>query len=522
MPFIGIIDTAGIQEFITRRFKLTSMVMSSRIIEEFNTPGGLFCETHETARYITGGGGNAIYYDTGNTNENIKAIFRQVSLDLQRKGYPVDIIGVICEQKDGESLRTLFQTAFHELETNKLTQQRNLSLQLPGCARPEVTAEDKDKPKLDKYVPAGYDMPKDFEYVVAESLPDDLTGHAEEFDLMAVVSIDMMQMGRHFNKWMKSPDITDKEILETLPKIYDSIKNRWDNAWQQSIDHLAACFGKTHKIYRNPKDKTRGITPKLSPDGKRYLPCRHLYQGGDDMMFVCDARLAFALTSEIAKYLEEADDNVPEPYRKVTCSIGIMIADSHYPFRRAHDLAGKIRNRAKAMAYSLDSESPPSMIDWWINRDASLTLPEPFYPGASQKPYLLNKSEYSIYRSGISWPWMENIQDSLQEFFADKHNKLKDMVSIAQQGENADEIKQLLKMPWNVNTDKNKESEDTYRPLPEQYAPFDLETGYDYSGESTPIIDIGEIFDIYYPLTVSADSSDYEVTEQESLEEVNA
>ena len=84
---------------------------------------------------------------------------------------------------------------------------------------------------------------------------------------------------------------------------------------------------------------------------------RPLIADGDDVTFVCNARLARGLTeaylSAVQGYAEAHPDDTKETYS--SCA-GICIFHSHYPFARAYELAEQACDSAKRKAHSADEE----------------------------------------------------------------------------------------------------------------------------------------------------------------------
>jgi hypothetical protein len=79
-----------------------------------------------------------------------------------------------------------------------------------------------------------------------------------------------------------------------------------------------------------------------------YLPFRPIISGGDDMTFVCDGRIAHALTLNYLRAFKQA-----------------TIVRTHYPFARAYDLAKDLMENAKrARRFHKWKEEEIGALDW--------------------------------------------------------------------------------------------------------------------------------------------------------------
>jgi hypothetical protein len=102
---------------------------------------------------------------------------------------------------------------------------------------------------------------------------------------------------------------------------------------------------------------------------KQYFPFRPLIFGGDDLTFVCDARIALDLT---AFYLRELEKHNLTDGRPLYARAGIAIVKSHYPFARAYELAEDLAKSAKDRIAELDKNKPDEekkkvyAVDWHV------------------------------------------------------------------------------------------------------------------------------------------------------------
>jgi hypothetical protein len=107
------------------------------------------------------------------------------------------------------------------------------------------------------------------------------------------------------------------------------------------------------------------ITPRgglVAPfDRQEHLPMRPIIYGGDDVTFVCDGRIGVSLAAAFVEALERATATLPDGGPPITSAAGVAIVKTHYPFRRAYDLAEEL---CKAAKDTIGREV--SALDWHI------------------------------------------------------------------------------------------------------------------------------------------------------------
>ncbi len=89
-----------------------------------------------------------------------------------------------------------------------------------------------------------------------------------------------------------------------------------------------------------------------------------LMLGGDDVLLVCQARLALPFVVEYCKVL--ATKGGDERSARVGVGVGVMIAQPSLPFFRLHDGAEKLAASAKRLYRSQSRDSSDSFVDWQI------------------------------------------------------------------------------------------------------------------------------------------------------------
>jgi len=98
-----------------------------------------------------------------------------------------------------------------------------------------------------------------------------------------------------------------------------------------------------------------------------YSPYQIIMLGGDDLLMICRAKLAFDFIVEYAKALPDkhlADGN------PLTVGIGMVIASPNLPFYHLHHLAESLASSAKQLFRSQPEGQKTSVIDWIVSTQA--------------------------------------------------------------------------------------------------------------------------------------------------------
>ena len=149
-------------------------------------------------------------------------------------------------------------------------------------------------------------------------------GQRETEDYIAIVHIDGNNMGQKF---------ADCDTLTKRKNMSLSIRQATISAFTELLEKVEQEYD-TYGSYLTLHTK----------DGKRFLPVRPLVLGGDDMTFVCAAKVAIPY----AKFLMEAlmEKHIPGCDGIASCA-GIAILPSSYPFFRGYEMAEQLCGAAK-------------------------------------------------------------------------------------------------------------------------------------------------------------------------------
>lgn len=503
MPAIGLIDVSGIQNAIFRSPELKEIAKVSEAIEHLSNKDGLFRTEAGECFLFSAGGNLALRAEQTNS---IKAIVRKISRTLLEDYPGLDISVAVCDYEPGK-LALGYKRAIKELEKNKLTRAKSVRFDFPGLKKDDdwrigiQNIKDHDgEPDLDKIICNIYRV---------DSQVSDKPVQ-EKTDLMAVVSIDGLGMGKRIIQWMSEmEDKPDQEFIDEFRAWSESIRTRWDASWDMSVK----------KILANFKQINGDIPIWQHPFQSRYLtrthnskPFRHIYQGGDDLSFVCAAPIALDLTREIITHLETPVSDVNPIFESIQVSAGILFVGKKYPFGRAVQLAEAVRKKAKLQSASdSNKKQPNSALSWWVNRQGEVDMPEPLYGGASQKPYLLHEAgesisldillddvmptlwnEFSGKPSQSNSNQAENNDDSVKNEDGSR-SLFKSLLAAAEVDPHGKEVERLLVLRSEVS----KVDANPFRNLP---TPYNSGTGFGIGRQGTLLLDAGELFDLYFPL----------------------
>lgn len=485
MSFIGLLDLAGIQRFLFRNERLRDIGAASALIEALSErETGLFAREARSAgaeMLVAAGGNAALLADDA---ETLKHAFRRISRALLLRGDGLQIVCAVQPYDDG-ALAEGYHHAIRQLERRKFSVPRDTTFTFSGLEPFQPLAPPPPLAELKPAVPPNFVEPADLGRMICAS-------PSEKFGLMAVVSVDGIGMGKRLIAWMQDHRAASNDVAfrEEYTAWSESLKTRWRTAWEAALREIARQFAPPEFALEHAG---RQVRLQRDGGGRLFLPCRHIYQGGDDLTFVCDARLALSLTAFLVRTLENLPpgDGVPARFHRLTASAGVVYVDAHFPFVRAVRLAETMQKAAKKKAVEISEEAPPSVIDWWVNRQGAMERPAPSYPGASLKPYPLHSGGDPFTFEVLE----KEVLAGLTQTYADARNKAKDLLIAASEGRAS--VRRLLRL----------------RPLPPGSdfgfiaraaraggALFAPEDGFEATGGMrTPLIDAGEVSDLHFP-----------------------
>lgn len=240
---------------------------------------------------------------------------------------------------------------------------REIPLQVPGETEPPRLVSREIAYKLgfrdlaqerlrhlfgEKVKERNFDFPSDM---------DKLGREMGEESYVAVIHADGNRMGRHFRDYIGEEEAYPACAIK-MRAFSNKIRDASQLALKSIIDKLA-----DRGITKWVSEK-RGyfIADKIPLSDNRYLPFRPLVFGGDDVTFVCNARLGLWLAATYLKVFEKEtmDQELPSMH---ACA-GIAMVKMHYPFARAYALSNVLCKSAKKYIRREFKNEDHSALDW--------------------------------------------------------------------------------------------------------------------------------------------------------------
>lgn len=394
MPCLTIIDVTGIQNYIFGSNRLKEIIGGSEIVaqatstwvyevlrHEFNFQTNLDDPTKKieevndniVAELVYAGGGNTVILFKSDVEA--KQFTKKYTKKILQDAAGLEVVVAHSdsfEMSAGAVVSDIIDSTFEKLNLKKSN--RQLSAPLRGMSLTAqcvstggaATSTDKrdgnliylsteSKQKLDFAPEAenrlkeeicievtdwkGLEIPKDF---------DDLGRTREEASYIAVVHTDGNGMGERIKK--NGQGANNRECIEKIKKFSQEINEANITALQKTISKLLEVIAEDKRNQNNPNRILFDLG--INDKGKECFPFRPLIFGGDDLTFVCDGRIALALTAFYFNELKKIKlSDMQEP---IYSRAGISIIKTHYPFRRAYDLAEDLAKSAKSRIKKID------------------------------------------------------------------------------------------------------------------------------------------------------------------------
>lgn len=519
MPVATLIDTLGVQEYVFRSNRLRDVVGASQIVRDA-TQGTILIESlpHGIKPLISAGGNTVLEFNDLDSARAFAGYYSRLLFDKARG------LRVVVTHQAHESggLRRALQALFEAAEERKRFRpaeavQGGISV-TASCA---ITAEpavglDKDRDnqaiaavvaswrsrdtqgQVDErwkaYLPAAAP-----EHKASFTFPQELDKlgrtRGERSDI-AIVHIDCNSIGALIRKRL-AKHVGSDEDLRTKYKTWSSdLETRLHTAFRAAVTALRGAV-----TWNNGRPSIEGISLAVE-EQEVQLPIRPIVLGGDDLTFVCDARLAHALTAQVLGSLQAQNSKsaTNSTLGAVGACAGIAVIGAHEPLVRGYRLAKQLCTNAKNALHRSGLPASRCLLDWHLGQEHAgaefVDMRQAVYRTASAtltcRPYLLGDSgteDKPVVAQLLNWRWFSRklLEETFQREWSESRNKAKALAQTLHKGPSA--TREWL--------------EATRARLPKLKLPeFIGESGFlsDGNGPRTPLLDALELLDLYTPL----------------------
>lgn len=357
-------DVRGIQNYIFRTNKVKEIIGASMMVEDlilrlFERSADklnlrvksrvthqnelLFSFTDEDnldAEVLYYGGGNllVLYHDELKARE----VSRLMCIDLVKETYSLQLAVASVEAQHENSYKEDYQKLRKEMERVKV----NMPMSAPVSGFPITLNDPQTGFPFSQYA---YDQKMTYEsfkkrdffekHRLQKQIPNiENFGSKDGESLIAVVHIDGNEMGKRIRDKMSK--VTSYHQAANVSRgISDEIKNLFTDKALKTVQDKVSEFCTKAKIKDKDLDEA----------------FREIIHAGDDITFVCNARIAMACVKEFMSVLENDG-------RYSACA-GMYITHTHFPFARAYEYCEQLCASAK----SLSRMKSGNYIDFHIN-----------------------------------------------------------------------------------------------------------------------------------------------------------
>ena len=404
-----LIDLRAIQGYLFSSNRLKDNIGASFLVSHF------FDDLEANEKVV--GGGNMLCLC--NSEEEAKHIIQ----DLSRKAIsicPGLSFSAVYTESRGKSPKELISELWDKLQQEKQARWQQTTLPSYGInaqcsssiyAAEYVDAEDEGKlissvvkAKRDASAKANQALAKQYQDVLADSFEftdrfDSLGTSKGEESLLAIVHIDGDDMGTKFAKC---------DSLKAYKELSAKVDSIFGEAFRHLVKHTCTQILEGEWIHYQSRLKQTA--------GKMCLPLRHIFIGGDDLSFVCEARLGITLALEYIKKVKELSKG------EFSCCAGIAIAKERYPFYQSQQMAQTLCRNAKNKKKKESSKE--AYLDYQL---LDSTTTDPLDKSRSQ--YELSDGRV-LYMKPYSIQKMQDQIDNAKELSKMPRSKVKEMREI--------------------------------------------------------------------------------------------
>ncbi len=267
------------------------------------------------------------------------------------------------------------------------------------------------------------------------------------------------------------------------------------------------CFGKLLELIERECESYRDFLDLgCNEKGKPFLPIRPIILGGDDVTFVCPAKLALPYAKAFMEFMMDPGSVQgidAEAAKTVDCCAGIAILKTTYPFFRGYELAEQLCDSAKRKMRGLLAEEKGAGTSWMdfaiLHGEQAPTLEQiraQEYTGARGNMHF---GPYQVGHTAGTFPKehrydVENLLEAVRQFRQGRNsrpgegcmanNKIKELRLVIQHGKH--DAQKFLAQLSHIG-----------QALPEidEWAVYAEPTNALWSGSKTPYVDAIEMMD---------------------------
>jgi hypothetical protein len=270
---------------------------------------------------------------------------------------------------------------------------------------------------------------------------EDLGRSFGEFSYIGVIHADGNGMGKRISDLGRG--LPNRQYIELVRDFSETLHHAGLRALQETVEHLRLAVDTVEAVLPKWAVAASGCGRRIvlkRDNGQIVLPLRPLIYGGDDVLLVCDGRIAIPLALFYLSQFEKHTNCLPDHRGNAFSCAGVAIVKSHYPFARAVDLAHQLCGSAKSLIRSHQVDA--SGLDWHFAnsglaggldeiRERELCTPEGLL---NLRPVLVGE-EHSEART---WKTVERgIRAFRDERWRAKRNKVKALRDALRQGPEA-------------------------------------------------------------------------------------
>lgn len=204
---------------------------------------------------------------------------------------------------------------------------------------------------IEKYVQKGYKFTNELDELITEK---------GDNSYVAIVSLDGNKMGQKIEHMKKEaqkredknnmPASNDK-YKDTLTKFSQDIKKYYGEAFEYMLKVIDENYGKVEKALKL-EDRNKKAKEKI-------MPVRPIILAGDDVCFICNAKIALECVN---LFITKLNENKVEGEQLNACA-GICMLKSTYPFDKGYEIAENLCKNGKA---KIVDSNDASLVDFHI------------------------------------------------------------------------------------------------------------------------------------------------------------